>query len=413
MLYWIWLSLSVTAGSSTFRRFLSKGLAPEEIYRLDKEEIKSIIGTRSKDLIALSDKDTSRAEEILEFCTSKGVGIVTYSDEKYPEALRKIDNPPVLLYYRGKLPDFERNTFISVVGTRRISDYGRKNAFSVSRALALSGAVIVSGMAIGIDGVAHAAAISADMPTVAVIGSGIDVCYPRQHQTLARSIVKNGCVMTEYAPGTSPNRFNFPVRNRIVAALSSATVLIEGSEKSGALITARYAKSFGRTVYALPANVGSKNSEASNLLIKDGARLFTAAEDIIRDFETAPVPLNPFSKNESENVSMNDILAELSVSATAPSDDVFRTPRPKKSEDKSKLTEREDAHQASPVPVRDMSGFDRITASVYEKIPQDTDCQIDSLVEEGLTLREIMSALLRLEVANCVSMLPGDRVKRT
>ena len=425
MLYWIWLSLSLNVGGSSFKKLLSKNLSPEEIYSLSREELKDIIGEKTKDLDKLSDKDTKRASEVLDFCTKKGVGILTYSDDKYPDSLREIDSPPVLFYYRGVLPDFNSMTAISVVGTRSVSDYGRRNAFEISRSLSLSGALIVSGMALGIDGVAHAGAISAGMPTVAIIGSGIDVCYPIQHKALAKNIVKTGAVLTEYPPRTKPERFNFPKRNRIIAALSSATLLIEGSEKSGALITARYAKEFGKRVYALPANVGTKNAEAPLLIIKEGAFAIGSASDIIRDFESGKAPLNPFYQSSDKEVDMNSVLTSLSVSATAPSDGIFKPTRKNKAKKESGVIEKlpfgfsnkENSENSEDFSVKeekepDLSAFDKTAVEVYKRIPIDKDCLVESLIGDGIELPKVMTSLLKLEVMGMVTMLPGDRVKR-
>ena len=230
-----------------------------------------------------------------------------------------------MLYYRGVLPDFSEKLAISIVGTRRLSEYGRKNAFNISFDLAAAGAVIVSGMAIGIDGVAMAAALSASGQTVAFLGSGIDVCYPAAHRRLAQQIVKNGCVFTEFHPGASPDRMNFPIRNRLVSGLSAATLVIEGREKSGALITARYAKEQNKALYALPGNVGSPHSELTNMLIRNGAASVTSADDIINDFEaTSPGKLNPFVLRGLVRSNMNDVLRELEVSALTANDDAFK-----------------------------------------------------------------------------------------
>ena len=279
--YWIWLSLCCTPDSATFPKLLEKFNDAEEIFNATDKQISACIGNNASDRSLLLKRDLSDAEKIYDFCTKRGVGIVTCASEDYPSPLRNISTPPVLLYYRGRLPDFNNKLFVAAVGTRSLSDYGRRAAFKISYDLACAGATVVSGMAMGIDGVALAGALSAGGSTVAVIGSGIDVCYPSGHLTLAREIVKNGCVITEFPPGTPPNRFDFPRRNRIISGLCSATLVIEGREKSGALITARYAQEQGRVVYAVPGNVGSPNSEVSNLLIKNGALLCTGAEDII------------------------------------------------------------------------------------------------------------------------------------
>ena len=175
--YWIWLSLACTPGSQTFASLLGKFDTAREVYEAEDHEIASAVTSRSRDYEALTDKSLEQAETVLEFCTSKNVGILTYADERYPDSLRDIPTPPVLLYYRGILPDFSSLFTVAVVGTRRLTEYGKKNAFTIAYDLARSGATIVSGMAIGIDAVAHAGALAAGKITVAVIGSGIDVCH--------------------------------------------------------------------------------------------------------------------------------------------------------------------------------------------------------------------------------------------
>lgn len=413
-LYWMWLSLACTPASATFSKLFSKYSTPYEVFSAEKEELVRVVGSRSKDLTALCDKDLVEAERILNFCREKGVGILLYSDERYPENLRKIENPPVLLYYRGSLPDFSSETPISVVGTRRISDYGRKNAFTVSRDLAKAGALIVSGMAIGIDGVAHAAALSEGKKTVAVLGNGIDICYPKEHLALAKEIVKNGCIFTEYPPKSPPARTHFPQRNRIISALSYATVVIEGTERSGALITARRAKEQGRRVYALPGNVGNKNSEATNLLIKTGASSFSSADDIVADFDKAyPGKLNPFKMLDASAYNMFDVLKQYSVSCVAPNDEIFRPSKRKNELVKTALD------SVCKTPVNNDSRIDVIpeklpkeAIEIYKKIPISDSCTIESLIDDGTSLREVMRLLLKLEIGQFVSLLPGEKVRR-
>ena len=412
-IYWIWLSLACTPGTDTFKKLIDKFETAENIYNQYERDIARVISPRLQEYSRLINKELKRAEEIYSFAKSKGVGIVTYDDPRYPKTLKEISNPPVLLYYRGTFPDFNSCFPISVVGTRALSDYGRKNAFFVSRDLALAGATIVSGMAIGIDGVALAGAISAGKPTVAVIGSGIDVCYPKQHLYLAREIVKNGCVITEYPPKTGPQRENFPTRNRIISALSYATLVIEGKEKSGALITARYAKNQGKYVFALPGNVGNQNSEASNLLIKNGAHLFTSAEDVISVLEKEYVgKLNPFNLTR-ELVDMTEYLSEYKVSCVAPSDPIFNSPRPKRKAEQKEKDTGVKLESKSAVPVdAPPSGLDAKTLALYKKIPLGADVDLDALIDGEHSLKDVMQGILKLEMLRLVNMLPGNRVER-
>ena len=419
LIYWIWLSLACSPSGSTFGSLKENYSTAKEIFDADPEELYKLVGYRNSDRSRLADKNLDKATEIYEFCRKYKVGLLAYSDERYPKSLRAISSPPVLLYYRGVLPDFNRAFSVAAVGTRSLSDYGRRSAFKICYDLSMAGATIVSGMACGIDGVCHAAALYAGGVTVAVLGSGIDVCYPAQHQHLAREIVKNGCVMTEYPPKTKPLRYNFPKRNRIISGLCAATLVIEGKEKSGAYITASYAKEQSRAVYALPGNVGSSNSELTNLLIKNGAGLCSCADDIICDFsDKYPAVINPFNLPERTNIDHISVLSKYKVVAVCPDDRVFApsfnktvkaaaSVRLAKNEavDESQIFE-EEKHSEPP------SGFDEKALQVYKLIPRDGDVDIESLTDEELNLRAVMGALLKLEMGGFIKMLPSGRVAR-
>lgn len=425
LVYWIWLSLACTPGSPTFHSLLDSFDDAEEIYNATESEIRRAVGFKVSDCTALCNKELERAEKIYEFCTTKQVGILTYNDERYPEQLRLIPTPPVLLYYRGKLPDFGRYFGCAVVGTRSLSDYGRNNAFHLGYDMACAGAVVVSGMAVGIDGVALAGALSAGGSTIAVLGSGIDVCYPADHVTLARAIVKNGCIFTEYPPGTRPDRYNFPRRNRIISGLCSVTVVVEGREKSGSLITAQHAREQERAVYAFPGNIGNDGSQVTNLLIKNGARLCTGADDIVRDYERIALGiLNPFNLKMRMEVNMQEALREYRVSCVTPSDDIFRVPMVKRDgapRQKNSVAEPEAITEA-PISVpasaenasaaSELPTFDKDQLKLYKRIPANEECTVESLVDDELDLKQVMRMLLKLEIGKFVVMLPGDKVKR-
>lgn len=412
LIYWIWLSLSCSPSAPTFAKLIKEFDDAEAIYNADDKKISSVVGYRCSDRSRLEEKSLDKASEIYEFCKKHKVGILCYNDSAFPQSLREISTPPVLLYYRGVLPDFNSICAVSAVGTRSLSDYGRRNAFKISYDLASAGITIVSGMALGIDGVCHAGALSAGGRTIAVIGSGIDVCYPSQHLRLAREIVKNGCVITEFAPGTQPSRYNFPKRNRIVSGLSCATVVFEGEEKSGALITARYAQEQERQLFALPGNVGSKKSELCNMLIKNGAKICTKAEDVIGQLDKRYSGLvNPFLLREKPGVDMMTKLSEYGIVANCPSDDIFKIPFSKGRADKEKVVVApEISKQASYNEPPD--NFDKEALEIYKRIPADSPCSIESLVSEGKTLRDVMKRLLKLEMGGFIELLPGEKVAR-
>ncbi|MBO5315919.1 MAG: DNA-processing protein DprA [Clostridia bacterium] len=419
LIYWIWLSLAVTPDTTSFKRLIEAFPDAKAIYEAEAYEISKYIGSRSSDRARLIDKDLSRATEIYNYCVKHEIGIVAYPDENFPVSLREIKTPPVLLYYRGTFPDFNKQFSLSIVGTRTLSDYGRQSAFRAAYDLSLAGAIIVSGMAMGIDGVAHAGALHAGGITVAVIGSGINICYPEDHKTLARAIVKQGCVISEFAPSTPPSRITFPKRNRIISGLSAATLVIEGRERSGSLITARHAREQGRAVYALPGNVGARNSEATNLLIKNGAKLYTAAEDIIKDFENVYTgALNPFKLPRELKADIKEVLTKYSVIAVAPGDDIFIDPaaRQKKElsgqlglgiSDKAKEVSTEPTVVSEPP-----DSFDKNAIKVYKKIPASGSVLIEELVDSEISMRVLMQSLLRLEMGGFVEMCPGELVKR-
>ena len=415
LVYWIWLSLSCTPDTSTFPNLIKEFKTAKAVYEADERDISRCISFKNSDRSMLFNKNLEHATDILRFCQKHNVGILIYDDNKYPQKLKEIKSPPVLLYYRGHLPDFNHGFFVAGVGTRSLSDYGRRNSFKICYELASAGATVVSGMAVGIDGVCLAGAISAGGATVAILGSGIDVCYPSQHLTLAREIVKRGCVMTEYPPGTPPGKVNFPKRNRIISGISSATVVFEGRERSGSLITARYAKEQERTVYALPASVGTKHSEVSNLLIKNGARLCTSADDVVNDFvDSFPGVINPFLLPKSVPVNMMDTLSALGVVALCEGDGVFLPPRPKKkaARDKKTVNVEDSKAEKSEEPVQIPPDFDKTALKLYKKIPLNGECSIENLVDEETALRDVMKALLKLEMNKLIVMLPGEMVSR-
>ncbi len=414
LVYSIWLSLACTPDTSTFPKLAGAFGSAKSIYEATEGQIRSAVGANNSDCKSLFDKDLRKAEEVLEFCTSKRVGIVTFFDKEYPLCLKNIPTPPVLLYYRGVLPDFNKRVSVAVVGTRSLSDCGRNSAFKLGYDLSSAGVSVVSGMAVGIDSVALAGALASGVaPVVAVLGSGIDVCYPSEHLTLAREIVKDGCILTEYAPGTKPQRFNFPRRNRIISGLSVATVVVEGREKSGSVITAKHAKKQNRRIYAFPGSVGSVNSEASNMLIKNGASLCTGADDIVRDLEKEYNGLvNPFGLSERLPVGMIDTLRRYSVSCTTPSDDIF-TPARKIKAEKPGISSESSRVDTSKTDVSDeISGFEQYIIEIYKEIPPNEEISIEELVSEKYSLRQVMKALLKLEMGRFIKMLPGERVKR-
>ncbi len=210
----------------------------------------------------------------------KNIRVMTWSDADYPARLREIAQPPPILYLRGELVG-EDSWAVAIVGTRRVTSYGRQVAEEIASFLAQNGITVVSGLARGVDGIAHQAALKAGGRTLAILGSGVDRIYPPEHRTLAENITKSGAVISDYPPGTPPESSNFPPRNRIIAGLSMASVIIEAGETSGALITAKFAVDQGREVFALPGNIFAPQSKGPNRLIQQGAHPLLKPRDIL------------------------------------------------------------------------------------------------------------------------------------
>jgi DNA processing protein len=235
---------------------------------------------------ALSSLLKSRAELNLDTqlarLAKQDVQVLTWDDADYPPRLLQIPDPPPVLYVRGQLMA-EDQWALAVVGTRRASSYGRTVTQRLATDLAVNHVTVVSGLARGIDAEAHRAALQVGGRTIAVLGCGLDLIYPPEHRRLAREIVENGALVSEYPLGTRPEASNFPPRNRIISGLSLGVLVVEAGIKSGALITADYAADQGRDVFAVPGNLFVRSSAGTNRLIQDGAKLVTGAEDILEE----------------------------------------------------------------------------------------------------------------------------------
>lgn len=284
-IYWIWLSLRCGAGSELGSYLLRNLETPRAIYEADRETLMKLDGITEEICEVLMDRDLDYANRIMEYCERTNVGIMTSASRIYPDRLRSIHAKPLLLYYRGRVPDFDSNVVIACVGTRKCSPQGRVTAEKLGAELARAGAIVVSGMALGIDSAAQRGALAVGGHTVAVLGCGIDRVYPLENEELMRRIAAEGTVLTEFAPGTEPNGKNFPIRNRIISGLCQGTVVVEADMFSGSLITARAALQQGRDIFAFPGNPEEYRSDGTNALIQDGANLVTCAADVLREYE--------------------------------------------------------------------------------------------------------------------------------
>ena len=254
-LYWIWLAEKCGPASKEFNRIIEKYEDPFDVYRLDEEELEQFSALGKTVREKLCQKDLEGASEILRYCKQNRVDVISYADRRYPERLKQLQDPPVVLYCKGHFPEFDSSLCIGIVGTRKMSEYGKQSAYKIAYELAASSVVTVSGMALGIDSVAACASVMAGGRTVAVLGCGIDTVYPKQHKKLMDEICRHGAVITEYPPKEKPHGYNFPKRNRIISGLCQGVLVVEGAVGSGSLITANAAINQGRQVFAVPGKI--------------------------------------------------------------------------------------------------------------------------------------------------------------
>ncbi len=250
--YWIWLAQKPNLVPRDKKQLLSHFGDIQSLYRADKAQL-SRLGLKGRALAALADKELSESQAIVQACAQKHIGILTYGDEAYPAALRQIVDPPLVLYTLGKVPDWEKLAAIGVVGTRKATPFGRDTARRISGELVRCGAAVISGMASGVDTAATEGALDHGGIALGVLGCGIDRIYPANNRALYYRMYAQGCLLSEYPPGTQPQKWYFPARNRIISGLSLGVLVVEAPEKSGALITARAALEQNRDVFAVPA----------------------------------------------------------------------------------------------------------------------------------------------------------------
>ncbi len=225
-------------------------------------------------------RESGILEQSLKKIGELGIGVLTWEDPEYPERLKEIDQSPPVLYCLGSIGR-QDHWAVAVVGTRKVSAYGKQATRDIVSLLAQNGITIVSGLARGIDGVAHLSALEAGSRTIAVLGNGLDYIYPPEHRQLAQRIMANGALVSDYAPGIAPEAGNFPPRNRIISGLSQAVLIMEAGEKSGAMITAAFAADQGREVFAVPGSIYSPQSKGTNQLIREGAHILLSGQDVL------------------------------------------------------------------------------------------------------------------------------------
>lgn len=410
LLYWVWLSEKCSPDTPTFSILYHTYGSAESIYRASEDELCGIFGLSEKTARSLSDKNTDKASAILNRCRRNNIGIITYADDAFPSRLRTIKNPPVLLYFKGRFPDFDKEVCIGTVGTRTPSSYGCRCAYEIAFDLSLSGAYVVSGMAFGIDSVCHTAALDAGGKTVAFLGCGVDVVYPKENRELYDRLILHGTVISEYAPGTKATRYSFPQRNRLISGLSLGTLIVEAQLKSGAMITAQRAVEQNRDLFAIPGRLGEYNSIGPNSLIQSGAKTVSSASDILKEYEflypekirlinpTVNTKNNPFSN--SGRTAVTGAPAK-SIKLKTPKADTS-VGEPDKDEGCSVQIQQEAPKK------RSFDGLPDEQRKICETLSDSVPTTLEEISEKTkISVSDIMSSLTILEIQGIVLAVPG------
>jgi len=448
-LFEIWFSLRCGAANREFQPLLEIFGTPYEIFNASASELEDLPCSQNLKN-RLMDKSLGEATRIMEYCEANDVEILFWQSEQYPTILRSLMDPPVLLYCKGTLPAMSEKLCISVVGTRSMREYGKRMAYKIGYELAAAGTVVVSGMALGNDSVATAGALAAGGQVVAVLGSGIDIVYPREHQALFERILSQGAVVTEYPPTTPPAGRNFPVRNRLISGLSKGTVVVEGDLRSGSMITARNAIFQGRDIYAFPGNVGETNSSGTNQLISDGAIIVLSARDVLENYAFIyrdVLDLDRLRYVEPYSLPDEDFLADLGIGHRVAVPKEEPSPQPPREEAPARTQTRtadrsrkrppakepqapapqtaapaQRKKQDPPPPVTTSRHGDtsrhilqKLTETqrrVFEALPLDHAVSLDYITREGFSAGEVMAAMTVLEIRGLTVTLPGGLYAR-
>ncbi|MEI6157706.1 MAG: DNA-processing protein DprA [Atribacterota bacterium] len=315
LIYWVAFNHLTGIGPVRFQRLLDTFGTASAGWNASEKDLEKCLGPQVVQSV-VGERNSLDPEKMVQKYTSEGIGMIPITDDRYPELLKTISHPPFLLYQRGDFDFRSHEKYVAIVGTRRASQYGRKVVRFLARELAQEGWVIVSGLALGIDGEAHRGALEGGGHTIAVLGTGVEVVYPGSHRGLAHEIIdRGGALVSEFVPSCGPQRENFPVRNRIISGLSLGVLVAEAPRKSGALITTDFALEQGREVMAVPGSIFSPASEGTNQLIAQGAKLVQNIEDVVealgflsgkKSFTVSTPPVEELNEEEKELFSFLD-----------------------------------------------------------------------------------------------------------
>ena len=398
--YWLWLSALRGVGVRTAARLLEEAGSPEEIYFTRSTDLDRFPWLTAGEKAALSDKELDTAARIADSCAETGAQVITLNDAAYPERLRNIPDPPVLLYASGSLPPVDDLPAVAIVGTRSCTPYGIKTAERIAYEYTLAGGLVVTGLARGVDTAAARGALRAGGRVVCVLGNGTNVIYPRENAALYQDVQTVGALISEYPPDTQPTRSAFPARNRVMSGISAGVLVIEAPEHSGALITASRALDQGRDLFAVPGNVDAEACAGSNRLLKEGAGLVTSGWDLADEYR-ALYPDKLKERGQRPEVPLDEKQARKLVAGEA-SGPVHWEKAEKESIDKQKNADYIDQVR----PAAELDGDERIVAGAISRPDMPVD---DIIADSGLPASKVLTALTLLEIKGYASQRSGKR----
>lgn len=411
LLHWIWLATRPNLHEREQQILLQHFRDPEDIFYGDSKAFAGIEGLSEAGLEALQDKDLKQAHAILRDCDAQHIHICTFHDGAYPGRLKNIADPPVVLYYKGRMPQLDDCPVITVVGTRNASGYGMNTAARLGGQIARCGGTVVSGMASGIDAAAIGGALSAGGSVVGVLGNGVDVVYPKSCRALYSDTERFGCLMSEFPPGTPPLKWNFPKRNRIMSGLANGVLVVEAPNRSGALITARQAAEQGRDVFVVPGNIDVPTCAGSNALLRDGAIAVAKGWDIISEYESLyPERVRRYDRPVQAAGFVGDMEPEGNMPVKVAQEPISLAKKRRSDKKKEKIT----IDNAENQPYSDIHDTFPNLSDTEQKIVRELaggEMLVDDIIAKtGLPTGTVLSTLTILEIRGIVRRMPGKRV---
>lgn len=376
--YWVWLAQMTGVSAKRKMALLREFVNPKELYDAGKHAIRIFDDPTQKEIEAFEYRLLDRAEKTVALCDQYGIGILPITSSAYPKNLLKIADPPIILYFKGQIPRWETFPTIGVVGTRKASAYGLQCAYNMGAQIGQCGGLVISGGALGVDAAAMEGTLRSGFPSVGILGCGVDVLYPQANKPLFDMVIRNGCVMSEFAPGTPAYPSNLARRNRLISGISDGLLVVEAPAKSGALITAKYAREQKKDIFVIPGNLDNPACAGSNDLLRNGAKAALCGYDIVGNYK------DRFPER-----------VRKIIAASAPV--------PEKA-DKKPIDKGPNSAYIGKETLKELTGDEK---TVYDVLSDDP-MHVDQIVAKtGLKVSQVLVAITMLTIGKRINNLPG------